>query len=230
MGITAEDNLAVFLRRQLQKAAARVVPPVGHSQKVHFQRNATVFCFPEQAGHFRPVYFVASNEVNEIRVGKVGEKPGLHGIFCLAAVIFQNLGIFGGRAAVYAVRFTAGKMLPQQQIGNGGVPQDGGELRKISGIVFRFQTDLDLYFPGVFFLKLLDAPAVPRQLGHPHPEGGQVSSGERVGGMVGKTQNFQATLHCGTDIPVLPGLGMVTPPGVGVVICDHGVSSFGCSP
>ena len=206
------------------------MPPVGHSQKVHFQRNAAAFCFPEQTGHFRPVYFVAAKEVNEIRVGKIGEKPGLHGVFCLTAVGFQNPGIFGGSAAVNSVCFITGKMLSKEQIGHRGVPQDSGEFRKKLGIVLCFQTDLDLYFAAIFFLKTLDAPAVPRQLSNAHPESGQVTSGKRVGGVIRKTKNFQAALHCGPDIPVFPGLGVVAAPGVGVVICDHWVSSFVCSP
>ena len=45
-----------------------------------------------------------------------------------------------------------------------------------------------------------------------------------VGAVVGKAQNLKAPVNGVADVVLLPPGGMVAPPGMGMIICDHDLS------
>lgn len=197
------------------------MPAALQAQQIHLQRDAAAFCLPAQSAHMAAVHRRIPLETDHIRVGKIGEQARIHGLDGLIHIPLQHILVPGQIAAVGVAVFIADEMLPQQQIIHGILPQQRQQLREISGIILQLQPQRDFQHPGVGLPQGQHRLHIARQLLRPHPEGGIVAVGEQVGRMIRKAQNLQPGLHRRLGIlPVLPH-GVMAPPGMGMIICQH---------
>ena len=159
-------------------------------------------------------------------MGKIAKDSRLHGIHGLLTVTPKNLFIRGWRTGVSLSLFISQEMLTQQQVFHPLIPEQRQQIRKQRRVIFHFQAHMDPDLAAVTVTQFPDDPAVIGKLFRIHSDAGYIALRENLRRMVRKTQNIKALLY-GTDYIILfAAYGMVTSPGVGMIVGTHGNLSF----
>ena len=180
------------------------------------------FAIAAQSGHLALVKSRVAAVIDEVRMGKIKESSGLQRFETLSAVQDQVLFSVSGSAVVsVTLIFVVNVVLSQQKvldrIGFDQLQQPLPDFRVI--LCFQSQADLDII--PVFVPQAQDRIDVVLQLGGQHLVRPDISVGETVGRMIGKTQDPESGLYGVLDILLLHTIGVVASPGMGVVIGDH---------
>ena len=110
------------------------------TQQINFQRNTTPLRFPAESGHVMAIKLILAGKIHQIRVGNVGKQACLYSRDHLVTISDQNLLRIGCAATVIIADLITDKMLPQQHIFHGRVPESFHQFVKIGGIVLHLKT------------------------------------------------------------------------------------------
>ena len=226
MGVAAQDHVAALLGSHLPEEAIGIMPPLPDTQEIDFERHAAFLRLGAHGPHAVHVELPVPVIVDQVRMGEIGEKPRIHGLHALAAVLAHHLLVAGHQTAVGGVVLIADKMLAQDHIIDGMIPEKFHQLGEMLGIILRLQTDGHFDLSCVLFAHTLDGLHIARQLHGAHPEVGIVPTREQIGRVIRPAQDLQPDLQGLLHIVLLPADGVVAAVGVGMVIGDHTINSF----
>ena len=105
VGVAAQNHGAALLPHDPPEGRIRVVLALAEAQKIELQRDRQLHRLATDGPDVAVIGLGISGEVEQIRVGEVGEQAGFQGLQGLAAVLVQQLFVVCGPGAVDALRF-----------------------------------------------------------------------------------------------------------------------------